>query len=325
MPEETYVFRLRYTRSPRDTVNYRESIMHLPTTEPDHEVIIKARDRDNTIEASGSLILHGAGWATPEEAERHGHFYSDILVRVCARLRLGADFGDRTGKSAFTKEGLEAISKQTGRPALNDIHGLMIYEQTSQPTLASISMRGDLVRGINFGQFLDVYSSTLSRPREISEHERVALSLFNSSFFQESCDSRFLLMMMGVEALIEQRQRSDNVTMTVQGFLSTIDAIADLNSEEKAALKSGLGNLQRESIRQAGRRLIRERLGTRKYKEMPAEDFFKYCYDIRSRLVHGELPPPTWDEVNSAAGSLEVMLSDLLSTDLLDVGPQPEI
>jgi len=88
-------------------------------------------------------------------------------------------------------------------------------------------------------------------------------------------------------------------------------------------LKSGLEHLRHEPIRQAGCRLVREKLGTRRYKEMPAEDFFKYCYTLRSRLVHGELPLPARNEVDTAGANLEVMLSYLLSTDLLDVGPQP--
>jgi hypothetical protein len=323
MPEETYAFRLRYTRSPRDTVNCFENTVRLPTAEPNYEVILKARDRDKTIEASGSLVLHGAGWTTPEEAERFGHFYADILARACARLRLGADFGDRAAKAWFTKEGLDAVSQQTGRPALNDVHGLMVYEQTSRPNVLFGSSSVNLIRGVKLEQFLSVYNSTLSRPREISEQERAALLLFNASFFPESPDGRFLLLMMGVEALIEQQPQPDNIKAIVQEFLSAIDAAIGLNTEEKAGLKSGLGHLRNESIRQAGRRLVREKIGARNYEGMPAEEFFESCYALRSKLVHCELPLPTRDEVSGAAAQLEVMLSDLLSTDLLDVGPQP--
>ena len=219
MPEESYAFRLRYTRSPRDTVNCFENELHLPTAEPHHEVVLKARDRDKTIEASGSLVLHGAGWTTPEEAERLGHFYMDILARTCARLRLGADFGERAAKSWFTKEGLDVASQKTGKPVLNDVHGLMIYEQTSRPNVLFGSQSIDLRRGVNLEQFLSVYKSSLNRPREISEQERVALLLFNASFFPESPDGRFMLLMMAVETLIETQPQSDNVKAIVQGFL----------------------------------------------------------------------------------------------------------
>ncbi len=323
MPEEIYAFRLRYTRSRRDTVNCFESKLPLPTAAPNYEVALKAGDRDKTIEASSSLVLHGTGWATAEEAERFGHFYADILARSCARLRLGADFGDRAAKGWFTKEGLDVASQQTGRPVLNDVHGLMIYEQTSLPNVLFGSVTGEGVRGINLEKFLSVYNSALGRPREIPEEERAALLLFNASFFPDSPDGRLMLLMMGIEALIERQPQPDNVKAIVQGFLSEIDAAAALSTEEKVGLKSGLGQLRNESFRQAGRRLVREKLGARKYKEMPAEEFFDYCYDLRSKLVHCELPLPSRDKVGGAAAQLEVMLSDLLSIDLLDVGPQP--
>jgi len=317
---ETYDFRLRYTRSPRDTLNCRENELRLPSSEPNHDIVLKARDSNKSIQESDSLVLHGTGWTTSDDAERLGRFYADLLARVYARLRLGADFGARAAKSWFTQEGLASVSKQTGRPALNDVHGLMVYERTCRPSLLFASLRGDMVRGVSLEQFISVFNLTLSRPREISDQERIALELFNASFFQKSVDGRFLLLMCGVEALIKQEPLSENVKRLVQTFQSQVDAASALEDEEKDALKRGLGQLQRESIRQAGRRLIGRKIGTRSYKGMPADEFFGNCYTLRSRLVHGELPFPTLNDVNPIGAQLEVMLSDLLSIDLLDDG-----
>jgi len=323
MAEESYAFRLRYTRSPRDTVNCKETELRLPAIEPDHEIILKARERDQTIESAGSLELQGAGWETSAEAEHQGGFYGDILTRVYARLRLGADFGARAAKSWFTEAGLEAFSKQTGKPVLNDVHGLMVYDRASIPTVLFASMKAKGVVGIPRERFLSVFSSTLARPRKISEQERVALELFNASFFQKSVDGRFMLLMMGVEALIKQESQSDKVKTLVRGFLESVAAATDLGKKESDDLKSRLGSLQKESIRQAGCRLVGSKLSEKKYNEITAQGFFETCYNIRSRLAHGEIPLPTTGEVNGVVAQLEVMLSDLLSTDLLDVGPQP--
>lgn len=325
MPEETYAFRLRYIRSPRDTVNCFEKALPLSTTESSHQVVLKARDRDKTIEASSSLVLHGTGWHTPEEAECQGNFYANVLARTCARLRLGTDFGDRTaGKSWFTKAGLDTASKQIGHPVLNDIHGLMVYEETSHPKVMFGSLTGAVRRGVQLEQFLSVYDSALNRSRELSKQERAALVLFNSSFFPNSADGRLLLLMMAIEALIEQRPQSDGVVAVIKGFISTVEGAADLKDEEKSYLKSSLGYLKKESIRQAGRRLVKKKLGDRKYRGMSAGDFFDSCYSLRSYLVHGKVPLPTREEVDGTAATLEVMLSHLLSTDLLDVGPKDE-
>ncbi|OGP57861.1 MAG: hypothetical protein A2162_02265 [Deltaproteobacteria bacterium RBG_13_52_11b] len=322
MPEKSYAFRLRYTLSPRDTVNCFESSLKLPTTESDYEVKLKANS-DKTIEASGSLVLHGAGWATPEEAEHFGHFYADVLARTCARLKLGVDFGDRAAKGGWlAKEVSDDFSQRTGRLMLTDVHGLMIYERTNPPVLHS-SEPVSLVQGINLDRFLSVYDSALGRPREISKEERTALLLFNASFFPNSPDGRFMLLMMGIEALMKKQEQPDKIKAIIRGFISAVDENPDLGTTERNDLKSILGNLLKESFRQAGRRLVEKKLGARKYKEMSAREFFEYCYDLRSKLVHGKVPLPSRDEVSVAAVKLEAMLSDLLSTDLLDVGPQP--
>jgi len=323
MSEEIYAFRLRYSRSPRRTLNCYEHELPLPAAEAGCEIKLKAREDDKPIEAASSLVLHGSGWISPEDAQSNGRVYADILARTCARLRLGADFGERTArKSWFTKEGLEAISQQAGRIILNDVHGLMVYEQTSHPKLAFASLKGDVVVGLPLEQFLSVFELALSRPRELAEQERAAQLLFNASFFPDSPDARFMLLMMALEALIEQQPRSSAVENIVLGFMTEVNAAADLSKEEKDTLKSGLGYLKKESIRQAGRRLVREKLSSRSYRGITAEEFFENCYGLRSSLAHGDLPLPTRDEVEGAAGQLEVMLSDLLSTDLLDVGPQ---
>ncbi len=81
-----------------------------------------------------------------------------------------------------------------------------------------------------------------------------------------------------------------------------------------------LGRLKRESVQQAGRRLSQERLGTRKYDGQCASDFFARCYDMRSRLVHGEGNSELRRDSESIVATLEIFVSDILSAPLeLDI------
>jgi hypothetical protein len=95
---------------------------------------------------------------------------------------------------------------------------------------------------------------------------------------------------------------------------------AELSADEIRSLTSSLQFLKRESTSGAGRRVARK-LGNRTYgdptKEPPAK-FFTGCYNLRSSLVHGALPRPTFSEVNGRVAGLELMVSDLLSGDLLE-------
>lgn len=169
-------------------------------------------------------------------------------------------------------------------------------------------------------KFLEVFDHTLRHPREITNRERVSMELFNASFFQRTADARFILLMSGLEALIEQGPRSDTVAKHVQMLMAKTENAIDLSPQEKSALKGGIGQLKRESIRQAGKKLVHEKLSSKTYSNHPPSEFFGNCYTLRSRLVHGDHPLPTREEVDGAAAQLEVMISDLLSYDLLDVG-----
>jgi hypothetical protein len=286
--------------------------------------VLESHEPCKTIEESGSLVLHGAGWESRDEAVRHGQFYADILARVYVRLKLGADFGERGAGGRVTDEGLASISQKTGRPTLRDVHGLMVYDQSRNPSFVSIQaqycIQAKYCRAIPMDSFLSVYNAALQRPREISDRERIAILMFNASFFQESPNARLIILMMGLEALIERLPLPESVQNIIQGLMNKVDGETGFSEEEKGVLKSKLGELKKESIRQAGRRIIRERLNHKNYGNKCSEDFFDECYELRSRLVHGDRPLPERDEVANAASGLEKMLSDLLSFDLLDVG-----
>jgi hypothetical protein len=53
------------------------------------------------------------------------------------------------------------------------------------------------------------------------------------------------------------------------------------------------------------------------YSGMAPVKFFDHCYQLRSRLVHGQQPFPTSDEVSEVVAQLEVFVSDLLTTHLV--------
>ena len=77
--------------------------------------------------------------------------------------------------------------------------------------------------------------------------------------------------------------------------------------------------LANESISQAGRHIAQQRLGGMTYEGMSASKFFTHCYCLRSALVHGSIPFPNFDQVNSAVGQLESFVSDLLTQPILGV------
>jgi hypothetical protein len=245
------------------------------------------------------------------------------MMRTLACLGMGADFGLRrsSGGAVFTSEGLSWAREMFGLSAdqriLDDVHGLMVFETAPPPRFVSGASDVTLIQATPGGRFERVFKWAISHPYTLSEKERLSLELYNASFFEWSQQARFLLLIMAVEALLDLAPRSENARVHVEHLIGLTEASTDLTSDEKQSLLGSLKWLLDESIGQAGRKLARERLGTRQYMGQSAAKFFTHCYKMRSALVHGNIPAPTQREIQRTAPELELFVSHLLAGPLL--------
>lgn len=310
----TYSFRVRFLRSPTDTVQTEASEVTLLDDNAPSPLRLHNPDPEGTILNATQLALTGDGYSSEEEARGAGERYQSALIIALARHRVGADFGLRAPKGFTTEYGLAMLEQQLGQRVLNSVHGLMVYATAPKPRFALVN--ASLVRGVNPKQFSAAFSIAAAAKPKLSEREKVAFSLFNASFFRQSADSRFLLLMMAIEALLDLRPRSDAARTHVESLIAQTEA-AVLSANERASMLGALRWLANESISQAGRHLSVKLLGERVYQGLPAGKFFTYCYGLRSALVHGRIPYPTFDEVFNTGGQLEVFVADLLTVRFL--------
>lgn len=277
-------------------------------------IILRARQDDLPIRDSDQLALVGSGYETENDANTAGSRLQDALMVALARVRVGADFGHRAAKGMFTHHGLKWVEEQIGQRVLNNIHGLMVFQSEPKPRFASTN--GQMTRGASPEIFMSAFTQAITLQPQISERDLLAYTLFNASFFQPTADSRFLLLVMSIEALIEPALRSSDAQIHVASLIEQTKS-SSLPVEERNSILGPLRWLRRESINQAGKRLTTERLGGRVYGDKTAPEFFSYCYQMRSNLVHGNLPVPTFEEVGGVAATLEVFVSDLLTGPVL--------
>jgi hypothetical protein len=92
--------------------------------------------------------------------------------------------------------------------------------------------------------------------------------------------------------------------------LIALTQAADLPDSERASLLGSLQWLRLQSIRHAGKALAAT-LGDRIHMDMTPSKFFDHCYELRSRLVHGETPLPERQEVDVSAAQLERFVAHL--------------
>lgn len=306
----SFSFRIRINRAPTTTI--QEEASELALSSGDQEVSVKLKaTHEAPIKNAEQLSLIGSGYATAEEADTAGSRYQDALMVALAASRVGADFGHRAPKGAFTDYGLKWVEQNAGARALNNVHGLMVYETNPPPRF--VSMHANAVLGANSDTFQRHFESAIEAKPSLSVRELVSFTLFNASFFQQTADSRLILLVMAIESLLELESRPDESVALVDSLIQQVE-FSSLEKAERDSLASSLRWLRRESIGNAGRRLSLERLGSEeKYASVSPSKFFMKCYNMRSALVHGSQPYPEFAEVGTVAGTLEVFVSDLLT------------
>ena len=307
-----FTFRYRLKLAPRSSIDGEAHRVILLQRSDGRTVELASPDAETPLSKARELVLRASGWQTSEEAERHGSDHRDALTLALMRHRIGTYPVAVAPKGRFYPVALRAMEGKMGVPVVNDSYELMVFETEPAPRFAfvgpaTVIMSIDTIRlGATFGA-LSAYSLVLS------DRERLAIDLFNTSFLEMSSVTRLLTLVMAVEALLELRPRSANAIALVERLISDVDGSEDISLGEKDGLRGSLQYLRRESISSAGRALARSRLGDRRYCDLTPDEFFRACYEMRSRLVHGSEPSPDYADVGRLAATLEVFVSDLIT------------
>jgi len=311
----SYSFRIRFHLPDTERIGINEPELIIGNY-LDSDIVLKSNQADTPISNSQTLILRGDNYTSAEEAWNAGLHCKDVLMLAFARKHIGVDFGDRAPLSALTNAGLEMLKGKMGGHVLNDVHGLMTFKTEPQIKFASISAKPVVTRSKE--RFIHTLELAFKCNPNLSDQQRLAFDLFGTSFFQKSIDAHFLMLMVAVETLLEQDMRSKEVQEHVKQLIHLTKVSSIMSSDEKDSLIGSLQSLNKESIGQAGRKLVKC-LGNRKYGGQKPHTFFTTCYEIRSKLVHGHVPRPTRDDIASICSSSESFVGDLISYQLLDL------
>lgn len=307
---EEYGFRIRF-RLP-DSV--RLGTEEVTTWTLASGVWMRSLTQHQPIKDASALAVRGEGAGSAEEATRLGERWRDALETAFARLGVGADFGERGPRSYLTQAGARLLEHQYGVPrVLNDEPGLSVF--TSDPPPRFVETSGAVMKSVNEAKTKAAITVAFASGPHHTPAQRLAFDLYSASFFQPAADARLLMLMMAIETMLDLQDRDEATSAHVHELIS-LTAAAALPDSQKRSLLGSLKWMLQESVSQSGRRLAASLKG-RTYMNQPPQKFFKTCYDLRSRLVHGTRPRPDFERVNIAAAHLEVFVGHLLSGSLL--------
>lgn len=280
---------------------------------------LSSAKKGESINEARWLLLRSEGWETKHAAKSAAERLEDALRMALARFGMGADFGKRSPRSGATRAGLRLLTAwQGGRPVLNDNPGQMVFPSHPKPLFLNVS-EVKVVRTTQNEQWEKAFSYALKTSHVLSEKERMAFDLLTvAKSVSRWQDAKFVLLFAALETLFEQLPRSDQTIMYVN-YLVDLTRVANLPTDEKNSLIGSLNWLRSHSIRQTGRFLMRDKLGQRSYEEKPAEQVFLDSYEIRNRLLHGQPPYPSKDELGKYTGPLELIVGHLIAGPVLNV------
>jgi hypothetical protein len=309
-----FCFRIRFHLDPGSRIGSAEAKLAFPPKREGEEVVLQGAEVEKPISENDVLLVHGRPYSSEEEASHAGVEWVGLIKKAFARRNLGADFGDRSPQGFVTEHGLKLFEQQGGgRKVVNDVHGLMVYEEPRPLFVRVGPAKG--IKSLQEERLLQAIAVAVELGAVMTERDQFAYDLYSASTNESSADARLALLMMAVETMLDPEPRSEEVRAHIDHLVAETKASGLPDSEIRSILGT-LRWLYRESIRRAGRKLA-SRLEGREYMGESPTEFFTNSYTLRSRLFHGEYPRPEWSEVVKRAGSLELFVRDLLSLELI--------
>lgn len=227
--------------------------------------------------------------------------------------RVGIDFGDGRQLSRFTKEGLAWQEERLGCPVRTDIHGIDVYEHVEGLKFVGLTVKGTLSK--HAPRLVEVFQREYQHNRRLTARQVLASEIYSSSFFDVSPRSRFITLVTAVEALSEQRKRSDEVAALVKEFKSTTQN-SMIDQSVRESMLGSLERLKSESIGQAGRALVKGLIPGEHFDNQPATEFFTYCYGLRSEILHSGSIADQEVDMRHLANVMESFVARLLLVSL---------
>ncbi|HEV7148663.1 MAG TPA: hypothetical protein VGN48_16850 [Pedococcus sp.] len=302
-------FRFRFALAGRTKLPFSGASTVLATSGGSEVTLRSSADAD--LSSGSNMVVLGGPYPAEYDARSAGEEWRDRLTQAFACVGIGADFGDRESAGGMVDSELARMSEAAGGwPVRNEVYGVHTFEGDRVPLFVSTS--GDFSVGIQEGRLRLAIDSIAQRTR-LSDRERLAFDLYSlSRTVADKPDARFVVLMMALEALIDQRQRSD---VTIRHIDTLVDATREaegLTTDDREPLMNGLRALKRESARRAGMALV-ESLRGRTYLGMSPDRLYKECYDLRNAIVHPRSARPSRDVVGRHGAVLETLVAHLIA------------
>ncbi|MEV0355037.1 hypothetical protein AB0H71_03150 [Nocardia sp. NPDC050697] len=269
-----YSFRTQINISVHTRLDIDAPRHELTPAEASPHVRLSTGNDELTIEKADTLFLIGGSYESRAAAEDAAVQWRIAVQASLAKLRIGADFGDRIPREPTQQPAHRMMEQRFGVPTFEGYNGTLVFEDDPSPVF--MTGHATMVHTPSPERLETALKGALAVPRATPQaKDEAAYDLFSASFFESNPEARIVLLTSSVEALHGVRIYR-GITDTLVNFVET-------------------------------------KLPTKQYNGTASGDFFRYCYEIRGDITHGKANRRGRVEVTAAARQLGLMVSDLLA------------
>jgi hypothetical protein len=267
---------------------------------------VEIRGISRSVEPPSNVAFVATGFASLDEAGAFGELLQGAAQLLSNRLRLGLDVAGAEPADE-QKDSVEDDTHGSRRRPRVGGPGVTVYESDG---LEFIGMTGT-----RRAATLTAYDKLQSHLIEVCQLEpplhgsrrALACDLVRMSDADEVSRNRFVLLVTALECLLVDKPLPTALQRLIDDLLSAYDlrtSSAGHDADTTASLRSRLAGLKRSSVRQSLKELV------------PSDDFafVDECYGIRSRLVHGQNPPPIESELRQNSERLRSLVVELIES-----------
>ena len=306
-------FRLRFHLPQHHSINCDDAELEIPTDGDQPNLRLKGNDGDGSIKSARRLTLSGEPYNSKEDAFAAGSKARHALMRYSIRSRVGIDLGKNRSTGGMSKYLKDKIASETGVQILDDVHGLLVYDGTQETHFANVG--ASLTLDHQVPVFLELFQQANASQFQPTQKQEVAFELFVAAQFEPSPRSRFLTLVMAIEALLQPAGRDQAVQAHVQSLIDQTKQSA-LPENEKKSLLDSLKWLFQDSIGRTGKLLAEDLLAATEYGGKTPGSFFRHCYKLRSQLVHDGAIADKTAKMDGVAAELERFVADMLEASI---------
>lgn len=262
------------------------------------KVVLISCDGERALADSRYFSIKGTGWDSQKEALEAGKVYRNALFAVFIKYGFGANF--------------RRYEPYSDNICITDC--VTAYSETTIYCKKQV-IWGSGVKGIAEQKIQNDLIDLADSKKTFDTEEINSISLFFDSKCQADPCVQFILLIMAVESIVKSKNRSVPAVKHVEQLIDLTRNNTCLDEKDRQSMISSLDWLKKKSIGQATQELIESRLAGKQYNGMAAGKFFRKCYDLRSKMVHGNTVYSCVDEVKRKIRYLAELVSDLILND----------